>query len=323
MEHSYGMVSDEYNFVFSEWNTYEFLKLLFSQTLVKVTIPVFFVISGYLFFSNVKVWSFCVYREKIIRRIRRLFIPYLVWNLLMAFKLKILSWDIFWVFWKPAGKQIDWLGNEQLMTAPINLPLWFLRDLIVMSLLTPIIYIVIRRFGYRLIVLLTIFYLSGLYAFIPGLSAYAVYFFTIGAFLSIHKMNLIESLRQLEIPAYVFSVILVFCMLFSFHTPIFSSLMLIFRLTGGFAAFCVASRFFSYTRFSVPNVVCDSAYFIYLAHYVFFFSFIDEAFFSLFGISDPSLCMHYLLCPLIKVAIFVGLYYFYTIIRKPLLQLLL
>lgn len=310
--HSYGGVEEGFSLLTSEWNAYEFLRLLISQTLVKVAMPVFFVMSGYLFYANVDVWNFKVYKTKIWRRIKTLLIPYLIWNLLMAIKLKTFSWSMFWAYWKPAGSQIDWFGQEQMMTAPANMPLWFLRDLMVVSLLTPIIYILIRKLGLWLMGLLTILYLSGVYAFIPGLSAYAIYFFTFGAFLSIRRMDLVASLRRVEKPAYVLSVLFVISMLLTYSTPFFSSLMLCFRLTGAIAVFCLASsRILTLTNRRLPSVVCDSAYFIYLAHYVFFFSFIDTAFFAIFGTSIPALSIHYLLSPLIKITIFVGVYIIY------------
>ena len=310
-EHSYGLVSESYGLLTSEWNAFEFLKLLISQTLVKVTIPVFFIISGYLFFSNVQEWNLRVYKEKLLRRAKHLLIPYLIWNLLMAVKLKIFSWRMFWVYWDSAGRQIDWFGQEQLMTAPANMPLWFLRDLMAVSLLTPIIYILVRKLRYWLIGLLVILYLSGVCAFIPGLSAYAVCFFTFGAFLSIRKMDLIASLMRLEWPAYVLSVLFVLAMLLTFHTSVFSSLMLCFRFTGAIAVFCLASRILSATPRRLPSVVCDSSYFIYLAHYVFFFSFLDTAIFSLFGTSVPALSLHYLIAPLLKIVLLITIYVIY------------
>lgn len=303
--HSYGHVAEDFSLLSSDWNTYEFLKLLISQTLVKVAVPVFFIISGYLFFSNVRAWNLTVYREKMQRRVKTLLIPYLIWNLLMAVKLQTFSWSMFWVYWKPAGAQIDWLGNEQLMTAPANMPLWFLRDLMVVSLLTPVVYIGVRRLGFWLFGLLTICYLSGICAFIPGLSSYAIYFFTFGAFLSIHRMNLVETMKRYELPAYILSVILAIAMICTYHTSIFSSLMLTFRITGAIAVFCLTSHISQKGH----SPLCDSAYFIYLAHYVFFMSFIDEAFFALFGTSLNSLSIHYLVCPLIKALISVAFYY--------------
>lgn len=309
--HSYGGVKEGFSLLSSEWNTYEFLKLFVSQTLVKVAVPVFFIMSGYLFFSNVEKWSLDVYKAKMLRRMKTLLIPYLLWNLLMAIKLKAFSWSIFWVFWYPAGKQIDWFGQEQLMTAPANMPLWFLRDLIIVSLLTPIIYILVHKFGCWLMAALTVFYLSGVFAFIPGLSAYAVYFFTLGAFFSIHKMDLVETFLRFELSVYGLSVILGVAMMLTYGTTVFSSLMLCFRLVGAIAVFCMASRILSVTAIRLPSVVCNSTYFIYLAHYVFFFSFIDIAFFTVFGTSIPTLSVHYLIVPLLKVGLLTIVYAIY------------
>lgn len=310
--HSYGKVEEGFSLLASEWNTYEFLKLLVSQTLVKVAVPVFFIMSGFLFFANVDKWDVTTYKKKVLRRIKTLLIPYLIWNLLMAVKLKTFSMSMFWAFWNPAGKQIDWFGHEQLMTAPANMPLWFLRDLMVASLLTPIIYILVKRLGYWLMAMLTVLYLSGVCAFIPGLSAYAVYFFTLGTFLSIRKIDLVEIFKRFEWPAYGLSVILGVAMMITYNTPVFSSLMLCFRLTGAVAVFCLASKILSVTNKRLPSVVSKSTYFIYLAHYVFFFYFIDTAFFSLFGSSVLALSLHYLLVPLVKVFLMIIVYLIYS-----------
>ena len=159
---------------------------------------------------------------------------------------------------------------------------------------------------------LTVLYLSGVCAFIPGLSAYAVYFFTFGAFLSIRKMDLITSFKRVEIPAYLLSVLFAISMLLTYNTPVFSSLMLCFRLTGAIAVFCLASRILSVTDKRLPSVVCNSAYFIYLAHYVFFFYFIDMAFFALFDTSVSALSFHYLLVPLLKAFLMIIAYLIYT-----------
>lgn len=314
--HSYGNVADDFSLLSSDWNTYEFLKLLVSQTLVKIAVPVFFIISGYLFFANVKEWNLTVYKEKMFRRIKTLLIPYLIWNLLMAIKLKAFCWSMFWVYWKPAGIQIDWLGNEQLMTAPANMPLWFLRDLMIVSLLTPIIYLAIRRLGYWLMGLLTILYLSGVCAFIPGLSAYAVYFFIFGAFLSIRRQDLIASLKRVEMPAYILSGVLALAMLLTYHTAFLSSFMLAFRLVGAVAVFCFASRYVYRTQSSLCSLLGKSSYFIYLAHFIFFMSFVDTVFFAILGTSTFSLSIHYLLCPLVKVTIFVVIYFVFSKIRS-------
>ena len=326
--HSYSGVRMGYTLWGDGWDTYEVLKIVVSQTLCKVAMPTFFVMSGYLFFANVTEWNAKTYLAKLRRRVKTLLIPYIVWNLLMAIKLRTFSLNIFWAFWPEAGKQIDCLGHEQLMTAPVNMPLWFLRDLMVVALLTPIIYIGIRKMGGWLLVILTPLYLSGVCAFIPGLSAYAIYFFILGAFLGIRKMNIIDTCMKYEKPSYFMATIFGLAMICTFRTPVFSSLMLCFRLAGVVAVFCLANRimgtvlrdtisFRNWIIRTVPMILqmaCDASYFVYLAHYVLFFAFIDTAFFSLFGTSTPSMCIHYLACPLLKVAILVGIYVLYRLV---------
>ena len=257
--------------------------------------PTFFVMSGFLFFANVEQFNKEIYWQKIGRRVKTLLIPYIVWNLLMAVKLKTFNLSIFW--------------------EPANMPLWFLRDLIIVSLLTPIIYIGVKRLGYWLIVLLLPIYLTGIWAIQPGLNPYAICFFTLGAYLSIQRINLVEACVKMEKTVYLLSVLLALAMILTYPTIAYSILMLCFRVVGVVAVFCLAHRFLSRTTNRIPKTASDASYFIYLAHYVFFFSFIDTAFFSIFGTSTTSLCAHYLLIPLLKAAIFVAIYCLYRKIK--------
>lgn len=289
--HSYGGVAEGYSILGSGWDSYEVLKIVVSQTLVKVAIPAFFMISGYLFFANVKTFNKVIYWQKIRRRIKTLLIPYVIWNLMMAIKLKTFSLNIF----------VD----------PANMPLWFLRDLIIVSLLTPIIYLGVKKFNYWIFVLLSPIYLTGIYAIQPGLNPYAICFFTLGAYLSIQKINLIEACLKMEKVAYLLTVLLALAIILAYPTITYSFLILCLRVVSVVAVFCLAYRILSQTSKRIPQTACDASYFIYLAHYVFFFSFIDTAFFSLFGTSTANQCAHYLLCPLLKVAIFVSIYYLY------------
>lgn len=293
--HSYGGVTEGYSIHCSEWDSYEVLKIVMSQTLVKIAMPTFFVMSGYLFFANVEQFNKEIYSQKIRRRIKTLLIPYIIWNLLMAVKLKTFNFSIFW--------------------EPANMPLWFLRDLMIVSLLSPIIYIGVRKLDYWIFVLLLSIYLTGIWAIQPGLNPYALCFFTLGAYWSIKKINLIETCLKLEKAVYFLSVLLALAMILTYPTIAFSLLMLCFRIVSVIAVFFLAYRMLSQTIKRIPKTVCDASYFIFLAHYVFFFSFIDETFFSLFGTSTTSLCIHYLICPLVKVAIFVVLYFIYHKMR--------
>lgn len=308
--HSYGALSPDYSLVATGFDGYALLRLLVSQSLVKVVVPLFFIFSGYLFFRQTGQWSWRVYGEKLRRRVVTLLVPYVVWNLLMAAKLRTFSWQVFWTFWSQAGHQTDWLGYDNWMTAPADMPLWFLRDLMVVTLLTPVLYLVLRHVGTLFVGLLTLLYLSGVCAFtLPGLSAYAVYFFSLGAWLSIGRHDLVAAARRVEVAAYVLSLLLLVAMLLSWHLPMFSSLMLAFRLTGAAAVLCLTSRLLSATTSRLPQWIVRSSYFLYLAHYVIFLSFVDDGLFLVFGTTSTlSLCLHYLLAPLVKAALLVAVY---------------
>ena len=315
--HSYGAVADNYSLLFSDWNTYEFLKLLISQTLSKIAVPSFFLMSGYLFFANVENWTWQAYRKKIVRRLQTLLLPYVLWNLLMAYKLRVWGWKVFWVFWSHVGVQNDIFGSEQWMTAPANMPLWFLRDLMVVSLASPIIYWGVRKMKIWLILLLSVCYFIGSYAFIPGLSMYSLYFFTIGTFLCVWKKDIIWYVRSREVPLYVFAALSGVAMMVTYRSEVFTSFLLVFRVVGTIAFFAFAVHILSSTSRRLPLLLSASSYFIYLAHYVLFFSIIDTAIQWLLGDTATwALCLHYLLAPLVKVVIFVFLFFIYYHIKK-------
>ena len=63
----------------------DYVSKLFSEILPVFCVPIFFFISGYFFFANVSEFSIQVYREKVRRRIRTLFVPYVCANLFMIF----------------------------------------------------------------------------------------------------------------------------------------------------------------------------------------------------------------------------------------------
>lgn len=293
------------------------MRLLTGQMLSKLAVPVFFLMSGYFFFRQLETWSWVIYRQKLRRRLMTLLLPYVVWNLMMAIKLGRFSWRMFWAYWTTSGMQTDWLGQNHWMTAPVNLPLWFLRDLMVMIFLAPIIYWVFsfRCWRWPLIVGLTVLYLSGIGAFaLPGLSMYAVFFFSIGACIRLSGTSLLSVALRLRWPTISASVVLALAMLLTYGSLQFSSWMLAFRLTGSLAVIVFTFDLLTLSSQRLPVVVCDASYFVYLAHFVFFMFPIDRAFLWL---ADGQLTTtHYLLAPLLKAAILVAIYVAYRYLKE-------
>lgn len=106
------------------------------------TMPVF--ISGFLFFRNFDNHK---WNTKISKRLKTLVIPYFLWNCITCI--------LWYIVYTVLGK--DYLTNENIplntVDAIINIfkysPLWYLYDLFLYGLLSPIIYITAKKdFGY-------------------------------------------------------------------------------------------------------------------------------------------------------------------------------
>lgn len=121
-------------------------------TFTRVCVPLFFLISGYLFFCNQNTFDKKVYISKIKKRTRSLLEPYLFYNALAICLFAIMGllkpnlqsgvvppiseWNIALVaslFW-------DYGGN-----LPMVPQFWFIRNLIVIVVLSPLLYGLIKK----------------------------------------------------------------------------------------------------------------------------------------------------------------------------------
>ena len=60
-------------------SVYDFVRIAGSNVVTHCAVPAFFLFSGFLFFYKVSRWDLSVYRQKLRRRVRTLFLPYLLW----------------------------------------------------------------------------------------------------------------------------------------------------------------------------------------------------------------------------------------------------
>ncbi len=165
---------------------------LLCAAMANVAVPVFFLISGYYFFHG---REFCKeeYLRKLKKRSKTLLLPYLLWNLLPM--LNIVAGNVFSIVFK--GKSTEALQgyfadlwNQGIwhiwwdMTAgtmPYDSPLWYVRDLMVVCVLSPLVYVFARRFGLIGGAILILLYVLGFNTGIVGLSMSSITFFTLGA----------------------------------------------------------------------------------------------------------------------------------------------
>ena len=192
---------------------YQLLVIFFSRSGAQIAVPTFFVISGYLFFFKVNEWSKKVYVEKLKSRIHTLLIPYLLWIIIyivltggyLFFKAWIgrIEWEdvsewynnnngllgMFWLSNEWGWDRLNLSGFPTPMGGPIAGPLWYIRNLMVLVILTPLIYIAIKRLKKWWLFFLAALYLGGVYLYIPGLRETDLLFFSIGAYLGVNKLS--------------------------------------------------------------------------------------------------------------------------------------
>lgn len=192
---------------------FDIVRDLFSFVLSAVSVPLFFLISGYFFFYN-NAFSKDIYIRKLKKRAKTLLIPYLFWNgiylifnsiiiyiptLSTIFKGNPISWEfVITAFWGCTK------GVEHIY--PIAYHFWFIRDLMVMILLSPLFFIVIKYT--KILGVICFAVLWGLNYRIPyvgmiGMSSAAIFFFMLGSWLSINRKNIITECRKYDMVSYV------------------------------------------------------------------------------------------------------------------------
>ncbi|MBO4730313.1 MAG: acyltransferase family protein [Bacteroidaceae bacterium] len=188
--------------------------------LASIAVPLFFMISGFLFFyksqgiPNAQWWL-----GKLRRRVRTLLIPYVLFCLLAVIGLVInhtmqghsLSDSLqtflgngkwFHNFWDvhTTGTNTNILGITKPISYPICIPLWFIRDLMVIVLMTPLIRWVLLKLRLGWIAIMLVLSLTGIWIPLVGFSPSSCLWFSIGAWFSMRGVSMAASLQPLRVP---------------------------------------------------------------------------------------------------------------------------
>lgn len=299
-----------------EGNHEIFFKVIypFSLWLGETGVPGFFFLSGYLFFLSKKT-----YLQKLRTRMYTLLIPYLLWNTLLlglyliayAFGFtqninhkSIIEYnlmDYIRLFWD-RGSFND--GNF----VPLLCPLWYIRNLLIISILSPLLYYIIRYVRELFIFIVSIWWMATYNnAFIPQ----TILFFSLGAYFSIFEINPLESFikhRVLFITLFAITAI-VDIITHGYIDTSFSlqchRLALIFNLPALFmlADWCTRN---GYSKKVLPN----SAFIVFCVHYP-IVVFLRKICIARFGTAPDSVhIVLYFLCIIISTLVSLGIFIF-------------
>ena len=178
-----------------------FLQIM--HLLQAVVVPSFFFLSGFLFFLNFKEMSWDFFLTKGRKRVRSLLVPYIVGNIVLlvvlyvakrvtggtvatqSVNLSLRGWAFFRaVFWCPLANPV----------------FWFLRDLMLVMLVSPILCSLLLRLKRVTLAVLGFLWLSTLWpSGFAGFSAASFFFFTAGAAFSLSGIDFVEFFAEKRI----------------------------------------------------------------------------------------------------------------------------
>ena len=188
----------------------------FTQTLIyysvaQLAVPLFFIISGFLFFRDFEL-SFESYCKKIKARIHTLLVPYIFWNLSFLLLLLFLqSIPGIASFFNSGDYQklildynfYDFMNAFIGLTGmPLLYQFWFIRDLMIMVLLSPIFFILAKKVPYLGLLMFAVLWILRLEDY---REVTALLFFYLGGLIIVRDWNLtwIDKHKTLIIATYL------------------------------------------------------------------------------------------------------------------------
>ncbi|MDD5432009.1 MAG: acyltransferase [Candidatus Omnitrophica bacterium] len=193
-----------YSFQQDYWLLY--LVALITNTVVRAAVPVFFIISGLLFFRNYLTKD--DYFRKLRSRVSTIIVPLVFWNsIILIFlyfcnKTPCLSNFFTQGHWKLPDANIFSIINAILGITrwPFVSQFWFLRDLFLCVLIAPILQYLLKNFSRITLIILGILWLSRVAIpfrlFLSGFGHFTpLFFFAVGGYLTISKFDFKKILR--------------------------------------------------------------------------------------------------------------------------------
>lgn len=159
-------------------------------------VPVFFIMSGYLYFEKPRK-----YRDTIVKKSRGLLLPIILWTAIVCIEYLVLKrWtgEIDRFAFLNSSSPMEWfkgiIGDySNMMHGGIGVPVlyqfWFIRDLFILSLLSPVINWLLQKIPwiYMTVCLALMFFLIS-----PAVAPHALFFYSLGGLCAIREWNFFD-----------------------------------------------------------------------------------------------------------------------------------
>lgn len=285
---------------------------LFSKVIFEVCVPLFFLISGFLFFYKTENFSFKVYLKKLKGRFRSLFIPYIFWNVvvllffflaqtflsgsLMSGRNKLVT-DYSLMDWIWSFLDTSHINPHVKKTLPVNSPFWFIRDLMVVVLTSPLLYFLIKKLKVYAVILLGIVWVINPYFYQPGLSTVSFFFFAAGAYFSINKKNFVGLMKPVLYQSGVLYLFLVIAQFYFLGINWWSYLYCAGIMAGLVFAVALSAHFIEKEKWQMGPFWTNGSFFVFAYHRLPLVFVIKFLFTLVRPHSDVALLFLYFACP--------------------------
>lgn len=308
---------------------------LFSDVLPRIGVPIFFLMSGYLFF-----WSGLTkdsYQRKLKKRVKTLLVPYLIWNAVALlygaiktlpcfksiFPNAVAHWSVgsflstFWgiyhcgVFYNPTAVEET---TKAVINSPQDLPMWYVRNLMIAVLLSPLFYVLIKRFKHWLIWLLGIAWCITVANATRDDLTYqyqvftTLFFFGWGAYYAIENIDLVASMRRFRIAPWLYFPIAIADMLtkeWEYNIYLHN----VGIVLGIFTAVLLMSMLLENKRIKVNKFLAECSFFIFAFHSIFIRDIANVLVKICFIDSYIYMAALYFLVPIVDICICLGVYW--------------
>lgn len=252
------------------------------------SVPIYFFISGYVFFLGVQ-FTKEKYLQKLKNRVKTLFIPYVIWNViallfLFFFRLPCFSSllpnlhnanidfslsAILNTFWD-SSKGVVTYGSISSVAYPQNFPLWFLKNLMIVVLCTPILYWLLKRTRYYLLLALGVFWFSLIYLDLKSFDhlTTAFFFFSFGAYMSVNKKDMLQEFgKYFKWSMFLYPLLALLFVLSVHYFPEASATIKRLNIfVGLFFAYNLSVWLLTHRVCKVSSFLSSSSFFIYVSH---------------------------------------------------------
>jgi len=187
------------------WNYY--LQEFFTNGIARIAVPFFAFIAGFFFFLAYDNHS--SYPKAIRKRVNSLLTPYLLASLIIF----IVEYIYGEIRWELSFQNLTLLMRDVVLT-PISVQFWFLRDLMFLVLITPIIFTLVNKLKLLTIVPIMILWFFDIEIMPMFSNKYFITietlsFFMMGCYFSQHT-HLLESLIDRMSPKIIYVILLVY-----------------------------------------------------------------------------------------------------------------